>query len=79
MTKVYIGIDTHKDSNVLASAFAGRDEPHHLGKTSADLERFLTWLRKFQKKHDLSKDEIELCYEAGPTGFVLARRLLHLG
>lgn len=79
MTKVYLGIDTHKDSNVLASAFAGRDEPQHLGKISADLDRTLTWLRKFQKKHNLKKDEIELCYEAGPTGFVLARRLLHLG
>jgi len=79
MTKVYIGIDTHKDSNVLASAFAGRDEPQHLGKISADLNRFLDWLRKFQKKHDLDKDEIQLCYEAGPTGFVLARRLIGLG
>jgi len=51
MTKVYLGIDTHKDSNVIASAFAGRDEPQHLGKISADLNRFLGWLRKFQKKH----------------------------
>ena len=79
MKKVYIGIDTHKESNVLASAFAGRDEPQHLGKISADLNRFIDWLRKFQKKHDLGKDEIELCYEAGPTGFVLARRLIGLG
>jgi transposase len=79
MTKVYIGIDTHKDSNVLASAFAGRDKPQHLGKVSADLDRFLAWLRKFQKQHDLAKEEIALCYEAGPTGFVLARRLIKLG
>ena len=79
MTKVYLGIDAHKESNVLASAFAGRDEPQHLGKISADLDRTLTWLRKFQKQHDLGKDEIELCYEAGPTGFVLARRLIGLG
>lgn len=78
MTKVYIGIDTHKATNALASAFAGRDEPQSLGTISTDLDRFLTWLRKFQKKHDLKKDEIELCYEAGPTGFVLARRLIGL-
>ena len=42
MTKVYLGIDAHKESNVLASAFAGRDEPQHLGKISADLDRSLT-------------------------------------
>jgi hypothetical protein len=50
MTKVYIGIDTHKETNVLASAFSGRDEPQHQGKVSADLNRFLEWLRKFQPK-----------------------------
>ena len=79
MTKVYIVIDTHKATNALASAFAGREAPQSLGTISTDLDRFLTWLRKFQKKHDLKKDEIELCYEAGPTGFVLARRLIGLG
>lgn len=79
MTKVYLGIDAHKESNALASAFAGRDKPQYLGKASADLNGFLDRLRKFQKQHDLNKDEIGLCYEAGPTGFVLARRLIKLG
>jgi hypothetical protein len=41
MREVYIGIDTHKESNVLASAFAGRDEPKLIGKVSADLNRTL--------------------------------------
>jgi transposase len=31
------------------------------------------------EKHSLAKDEVCLCYEAGPTGFVLARRLRELG
>ena len=79
MKKVYIGIDTHKETNSMASAFAGREKPEIIGKYSADLDRFLTGLRKFQKKHDLSKEQIMLCYEAGPTGFVLARRLMKLG
>ena len=39
INKVYIGIDTHKESNVLASAFDGRDEPKLIGKVSADLTR----------------------------------------
>ena len=79
MKKVYIGVDAHKETNSIALAFAGRDKPEFYGKCSADLDRFLAALRKIQKQHDLKKDEIELCYEAGPTGFVLARRLIKLG
>jgi transposase len=79
MTKVYIGIDAHKESNALACAFSGREKPQYLGKVTADLNRFLDRLRKFQKQHDLKKEEIELCYEARPTVFVLARRLIKLG
>ena len=79
MTKVYLGIDAHKESNVLASAFEGRDEPQVVGKVSADLNRTVDALRKFQKKHDLVKEQLHICYEAGPTGFVLARRLIKLG
>jgi transposase len=36
-------------------------------------------LRRIQAKYDLAKEEMRLCYEAGPTGFVLARRLRALG
>ncbi len=79
MTKVYIGIDAHKESNALALAWAGRDVPVFYGKVSADLNRTVDTLRKIRKEHALEKDEIELCYEAGPTGFVLARRLIKLG
>ena len=79
MKKVYIGIDAHKETNLMASAFTGRNKPEAIGKYSADLDQFLTGLRKFQKKHDLGKGDIALCYEAGPTGFVLARRLIKLG
>ncbi len=31
------------------------------------------------KKYRLEKKQLHIAYEAGPTGFVLARRLLHLG
>jgi len=78
MKKVYIGIDAHKESNVVALAFAGHEEPELYGKASADLKAFEAVLRRIMKKHDLSKKDIALCYEAGPTGFVLARRLLKL-
>ncbi len=79
MKRVYIGIDTHKESNLLGSAFDGRDDAQVIGKVSADLNRTVDALRKFQKKHDLEKKQLHICYEAGPTGFVLARRLIKLG
>ena len=79
MKKVYIGIDAHKESNLLAHAFEGRDDAQLIGKVSADLNRTVDALRKFQKKHDLEKEQLHICYEAGPTGFILARRLIKLG
>lgn len=79
MNEAYIGIDAHKESNELASAFTGRANAELIGKVSADLNRTITAIRKFQKKHGLAKEQIHICYEAGPTGFVLARRLIHLG
>lgn len=79
MKKVYIGIDSHKESNLLGSAFEGREEPQVIGKVSADLNRTVDALRAFQKKHELAKEQLHICYEAGPTGFVLARRLIKLG
>lgn len=79
MTQVYIGIDTHKATNQLAHAFEGRDKPENIGRVSADLNGTVDAIRRFQKKHDLKKDQLHICYEAGPTGFVLARRLIKLG
>jgi transposase len=79
MTKVYIGLDAHKASILIGLAFAGRDEPQLYGKASSDLESFLKILRRIMAKHELAKEEVALCYEAGPTGFVLARRLRTLG
>lgn len=79
MKKVYIGIDAHKATNSLALAFSGQEDPQFHGKCSADLERFIAVIRKLQKKHGWVKEEMALCYEAGPTGFVLARRLIQLG
>jgi len=78
MKKLYIGLDTHKENIVIAVARAGRDAPEIYGKVSADLERFTTALRKLLKKYDVKKEDVSICYEAGPTGFVLARRLLQL-
>lgn len=79
MRKVYIGIDAHKETNTLALAFAGQEPAQIYGKVPTHLDSFLRVLGKIRKKYDLAKDEIQFCYEAGPTGFVLARRLIKLG
>ena len=79
MKEVYLGIDVHKDENVFGSAEAGRSPEKLIGKCSADLNRSLTFVRAFMKKNNLAKEQLHICYEAGPTGFVLARRLLGLG
>ena len=79
MKKVYIGIDTHKETNTVALALAGKEPPELYGKASTDLRVFEATLRRIMKKDDLGKKDIALCYEAGPTGFVLARRLIKLG
>ena len=79
MKKVYIGIDAHKDSNSFALAFSGREAPVFHAKVSTDLNRTVEAIRKIQKQYELEKEDLALCYEAGPTGFVLARRLIHLG
>ena len=60
MREVYIGIDAHKETNKLAYAFGGRDPAKLIGSVSADLNRTLDALRKFQKKHDLAKEQLHI-------------------
>jgi len=57
----------------------GREKAAVIGKVSADLNRTVAALRKFQKDRDLERGQLHICYEAEPTGFVLARRLIKLG
>ena len=78
MIKLYIALDTHKENIVIGTAFAGRAAPEVYGKVTADLGRFIVALRKLLKKYELKKEDVSICYEAGPTGFVLARRLIKL-
>lgn len=79
MKEVYVGIDVHKDENVFGSATDDRSAPELIGQCSTDLNRTLTFIRKYMKKNNLAKEQLHFVYEAGPTGFVLARRLIELG
>jgi transposase len=78
MYKAYIGLDVHKDQITIAIAFSGNDEPVSYGRCPSDINRFVATLRKLMKKYELEKKDVLLCYEAGPTGFALARHLLRL-
>jgi transposase len=76
---VYVGLDVHKSSIVVAYALADGSTPvihGKLGGSNLALERGLLKLRK---KLGVDKAALRVCYEAGPTGFVAARRLLELG
>ena len=46
------------------------------GGSNAAVERAL---RKLAKQLDVKLQDLQVCYEAGPTGFVLGRRLIQLG
>jgi len=68
---LYVGLDVHKDSIAIAVAHEGR-EPAETWKTIPyDGVR----LRKALKMPVKKGEELRVCYEAGPTGFGLCRRL----
>lgn len=72
--KKFIGLDVHKDTIAAAVADVGRDEPRFLGTVGSDLGQVLKILKKQGKP-----EELLVVYEAGPTGYVLARHLRERG
>jgi hypothetical protein len=63
---LYLGLDVHADSIVIAIAEAGRDgEVRHYGTISPDLHNVEKVLRKIGHPGK----ELRICYEAGPCGF----------
>lgn len=79
MVKVYIGLDVHKEKTVIALAFADGREVFVYGRCSSDINRLLTAIRRLLKKYGLRKQDVRICYEAGPCGFVIARHLIRIG
>lgn len=77
--KLHIGLDVHKNSIVVATAGADGSAPQHYGKWGGSTLCSQRGLVKLCQKFGVDKHEVRIAYEAGPTGFVLARRLLQLG
>lgn len=82
----YVGLDVHQDTTVVAVADGGRDGEVRLpGEISSDLGALEKVLRKLggpvgpAQGADPEGATLHVVYEAGPTGFVLYRRLRQLG
>ena len=76
----YIGLDVHKDSIAIAYSPEGsRKDPVYYGECGGSITAAERTLRKIAKLLGQKLQDLKVCYEAGPTGFVLARRLITLG
>ncbi len=75
-TDKYVGLDVHKDTTVVAIAEEGREgECRVYGTISSDLHA----LERLLAKIGGADVRLHVVYEAGPTGYVVQRRLAQLG
>ena len=72
---IYVGMDVHKDSIVIAVAREGHEAAEYWKTIPYDGVR----LRKALKMLAKDGEVLKVCYEAGPTGFGLCRRLREAG
>jgi len=63
-TKLYLGLDVHKNSIVVASALADGSEPQSYAKWGGSNLSVERGLLKMPKKFDVEKSEISIFYEA---------------
>ncbi|MEM7602158.1 MAG: IS110 family transposase [Verrucomicrobiota bacterium] len=77
--ELYLGLDVHKNSIAVATALDDGSDPQSYGKWGGSNLSVERGLPKVLKRFGLRKDQISIVYEAGPTGFVLARRMIQLG
>jgi len=76
----YIGLDVHKETIAIAYACgANREDATYHGQCGGSVPTAEKTLRKLAEKLGIEFRDLKICYEAGPTGFVLARRLIRLG
>ena len=71
---IYVGLDVHKNSIHVAFSSTKTGECSSLGDVTNDLTRLLAKLKPLG-----DPAQIQICYEAGPTGYGLHRKLRELG
>jgi transposase len=71
----FIGLDVHKESIAIATADSGRAPATMFGIVPHDIPRLFKTLKKLTP----AGGTIHVCYEAGPTGYELYRRLTEKG
>ena len=72
---IYVGMDVHKDSIVIAVARESRAPAKKIGR---NCQRLAETTQRIEKSKE-NGGELHVCYEAGPTGFGLCRRLREAG
>ena len=70
---LFVGLDVHAKTITIAVAPGDGGEARLYGTITNDLHALEKVFAKLKKAHPGA--ELRVCYEAGPTGFVLARRL----
>src|SRR5436305_32412 len=70
----FVGLDVHKDSIAIAVGDSDGATPELVKDIPNDVQLLLKVLRQLGARASL-----RCCYEAGPTGFTLARRLAEEG
>ena len=72
----FLGLDVHAQNIAIALAEGGGGEPRTYGTIPNDLHALEKVFTKLRRVHP--RTELRVCYEAGPTGFVIARRCAQL-
>ncbi len=73
-TKVYVGMDVHKDSVMIAVLPEGAREPTLVKRLSHDPRGLRRLLDRLGREH-----EVHACYEASGAGYVLERTIRSWG
>lgn len=74
-TTKYVGMDVSKDKIAVAIADEGREGPRFYGTIAHNPDAVAKLIRKLQEKDVV----LEVCYEAGPTGYDLYHWITQMG